>query len=570
MKISDLKFEKLSWPPFVAIAALAACLFTIRLTAPPNLLDQDQENPAAYVLDAVKNGNWICQRDLSGEITSKPPLYTWICAVVTLACGRINLFALYLPGALAALGTAWLVLAAGRRHFGNRAGWLAALATMLTAAGLKEFGLARTDGVFAFTVTAAALLGFRAWSRGGGWTWFWLMAAAATLTKGPLGLVLAGGGLAACWWEKRSGQPLPLRGSHLAGLGLFLLITVGWFLLAYRQFGAAVSNKMIFEEFVGQATGTTVQTIPGTHIYQQPLYYLARAAPWSLLAYYGLWRVWKWPATETRVRRFERFLFCWFLVGLAIFSIAPHQRADHLWPLMPAGALIAGRELERLAQGLRPSAFHRWVTLTVVVIAGGFSFYYFGPRARRPVIRATVALERLAEEIERRGGKEFPLTHVDDPVALQIYLNTLCPRITSERAAQLLRGPEPAFVAITDLEKLQAARQPDDPPIYTLLPSPGVAGRSPASIMANRPGFVSADPIAFCFGSLFVRASGARLVAATERGFWFTAIGKSAEVLIVNEASAPRKVRVCILESGAEHSQQRVLAKGETWRMVLP
>src|SRR2546423_15019102 len=134
-----------SWPrwlPFVLIGVLATMLFLLRLASPPTLLDQDQERPAAYVLDVVKNGHWLCQRDLSGDITSKPPLYTWCCALVTLACGRINLFALYLPGALGALGSAWLVLAAGRRHFGSRAGWLAALATMLTAAGLKEFGLA--------------------------------------------------------------------------------------------------------------------------------------------------------------------------------------------------------------------------------------------------------------------------------------------------------------------------------------------------------------------------------------------------------------------------------------------
>jgi len=40
--------------------------------APPNLLDQDQERPAAYVLDVIKNGNWLCQRDWTGDITSKP------------------------------------------------------------------------------------------------------------------------------------------------------------------------------------------------------------------------------------------------------------------------------------------------------------------------------------------------------------------------------------------------------------------------------------------------------------------------------------------------------------------
>jgi len=68
----------------------------LRPTAPPNLLDQDQERPGTYVLDVVKNGNWLCQRDLNGEITSKPPLYACLAALVAFARGGVDEFALYL------------------------------------------------------------------------------------------------------------------------------------------------------------------------------------------------------------------------------------------------------------------------------------------------------------------------------------------------------------------------------------------------------------------------------------------------------------------------------------------
>src|ERR1017187_3248324 len=96
------------WRPVLLIALLAACLFILRAAGPANLTGQDQERPAMYVLDAVNNGNWLCQRDLTGDITSKPPLYTWCCALLTVLCGRINIVCLYLPGALGAFGTAWL------------------------------------------------------------------------------------------------------------------------------------------------------------------------------------------------------------------------------------------------------------------------------------------------------------------------------------------------------------------------------------------------------------------------------------------------------------------------------
>src|ERR1043166_659343 len=105
-----------SWAHLAIITILAVFLFALRLAAPPNLLDQDQERPGTYVLDVVKNGNWLCQRDLNGQIISKPPVYTWLCALTALARGRVDEFALYLPGALAVWGTAWLILAFGRCH----------------------------------------------------------------------------------------------------------------------------------------------------------------------------------------------------------------------------------------------------------------------------------------------------------------------------------------------------------------------------------------------------------------------------------------------------------------------
>jgi hypothetical protein len=110
-------------------------------------------------------------------------------------------------------------------------------------------------------------------------------------------------------------------------------------------------------------------------------------------------------------------------------------------------------ELARFTQRCsRACRFIVGATAVVVTLLLGFSYYYFGPRAREPIIEQTVPLKKLAAEIEQNGGKEFPLTHVDDPMALQVYLNTLRPRVSYERAAQLLRGSEPAYVAMNDLK----------------------------------------------------------------------------------------------------------------------
>ena len=562
--------------PFLLLALLSAALFCLRLAAPPNLLDQDQERPASYVLDAVRNGHWLCQRDFSGEITSKPPLWTWLSAATSMSCGRVNLFTLYLPGALAAMGTAWLVFAAGRKHLSVRAGWFGAVALLVTTAGVKEVGLARTDGVFAFLVTASALLAFRAWTRGGGWTSFWLLAALATLTKGPLGVVLAAGGLLACAWERKLKTPRPVSGSHWLGLVLFVLLVGGWFALAYGQCGRPLVDKMLGRELVAHAVSDGKGHWPGRFFYQQTLYYLGRAAPWSLLAFYGFWRIWRGRRQsgpdshpEAERRRFERFLFCWFGVGLAIFSLAPHQRADLLWPIMPAGALVAGSELARLTRNLRSALLQLWIPILLAAAVGGFACYYFGPRGHTPVVRQTEALRALAEVIKERGGAEFPLTHVDDPITLQVYLNTFRPPVSVERAARLLRGPEAAFVAVRKLDVLQSVHQAGDPPFYTVLPAPPTADFCPAVIVGNRHDFAPSASAAFCSGPLLVRVHGALVLQASEQAFEFKQTEPGAEVLVTNESLRPEAVRVVFQGEDRNAPQHRTVAAGETWRVTM-
>lgn len=479
------------------LTLLWLAVFIIRLLGPPNLMDQDQERPASYVLDAVQNGNWICQRDYAGNITSKPPLWTWLAASFTLLCGQANLFTLYLPGALAMLGTMLMVFVFGQNHFGFRAGFFAAIALILCSAGSKWTGLARTDGVFTLTITAAAFLAWRAWHRGSGWTWFWLLAAAITLTKGPLGIVLAATGLFARLWERKKPDTPGLKGSHWLGIALFFLIAGGWFALAYYQEGRDLVQKMIGKELVGHIAHDQKGRLPGRLLWQPPIFYLTNDAPWSLLAYFGGWRIWKFPAQNSNERRLERFLFCWFSISLVLFSLSPHQRADLLWPLMPPGALMAGRELSRLTR--RFSTVRVWTVFAVILAGGiaGICFYFFHLRAQQRLVQQTMAVKRLAAELERKVGKNFPLAHMDSPMAFQLYLNTMHRQISSEQAAELLRGTNAAFVALINPGDLETARRPDDPPMFTLLPPPDQLKQFPVRIVSNRPDFVVTNGLAF-------------------------------------------------------------------------
>jgi 4-amino-4-deoxy-L-arabinose transferase-like glycosyltransferase len=485
------------WVAPALILTVWLSLFVLRLGAPFNLLDKDQDLTAGYVLDAVVNGNWLCPVDDQGDICSKPPLHTWLAGLVALAGGgRVTETALFLPGALALLLTALLVWRLGDRRFGAPAGLLAALALMASPAGAKMAHLARTDPVFTATVFLAVLAAFHAWESGRGWIWFWLAAAAATLTKGPLGVVLAAGGLLAVIWERRSprfpepgGIPASAPRSGLGsgmwvGMALYLLVAGGWFLLAYGMRGDALLDKMLVRELWGHVStiGADRHTIPGVGAIKPMGHFLLRFLPWSLFAFLGFWRVLRRPATAPAERRLERFLFCQFWAGMLLFSLTSHQRPDLEFPLLPAAALLAGRELCRLTDRVTPRRLLVWGCVLWMAVLAGLGWYYYRIEAKTSPVRRTAALAVLAQEAAQRLPSTVTVQYVDALFGLQFYRQELPARLTLAESARRLRSAQPVVLAVRDPKRFAAGLPAGVPPPVLLMPWPLATGSHTALV----------------------------------------------------------------------------------------
>ena len=437
----------------VLLAALVLALFALRLTGPSNLEADAQDRNVGYVMDVVWEGHWLVQQDIRGRIMSKPPLHTWAASVFA-EIGGINRLTLALPSALAVLAMALLAFHVGRQRYGMLAGGLAGLAVVLAPMMSKHIALVRTDALFALVVALGAFAAHRAWERGGSWTPFWAAAAAATLIKGPLGLVLAAMGLLAWFWERRSDPSAsPLKGSHWAGMGLFLLLTLGWLVPAILSAGQPLVDKLFFEELMGQATGVGKGGFPGRNLPKPTLYFILRFLPFSLFALYGLWRIVRHPAAEIAARRFERFLFCWIVGGIVLFSLASHHRGDLLLPLWPAAALLTGREMA----GLTERIGGRWMGavlagLTLFFIAGTWWTYHDKAARDSEEVRYTVEAERAAPALAARGRAVKQIHHPDTPGTLQLGLGTFRTWISEEEALRLAGDVAPALLAVESPE----------------------------------------------------------------------------------------------------------------------
>jgi hypothetical protein len=239
------------------------------------------------------------------------------------------------------------------------------------------------------------------------------------------------------------------------GFGLFLLITFGWFWLAYRQSGQAFIDKVIGRELVGHIVSEEHGTF-GIGFVKAPLYWLSRFLPWSLLAVVGLWRVVKHPAGTVGERRFERFLFCWIVGGLFLFALAKHQRGDLPLPLYPPAALLAGREVARWCQHWE---LKQLVSRSVVAVGTGlalYTIYLHAVFARTWEVQESEVIESFARKLAQDPTLP-PLLHVDSPYALQFHLNTMDQVVSFGEAAVALNSGEPRAVAICDDAVLKAA-----------------------------------------------------------------------------------------------------------------
>ena len=466
----------------VLICLLTTAIFLIRITGPTDLESYAQEKNVGYLLDLMTQGHWLVHHDLESAMMTRPPLHTWLMAVFTALFG-LNRLSLALPSFLSVLAFGLIVFEVGRRRFGEMAGGLAAIAIVLAPTMAKQVALVGSEPVFTLTVTIAALAAFSAWELGKdgkkGWLLFWLMAALVTLINGLPGVALAVGGLFSYFWEKRSNpdQPAPC-GLHVAGIALFLVLTLGWFVAASISQGQALIGSMFYTNLISNSVSAYRDGWQASDLLKPTFVLLFRYLPFSLPLLLAVWRVFRHPASDPGERRFERFLTCWILFGLLVFSLARHQQADHLLPLWPACALLAGRELARLAERIGKTRFAGIAVVISAILIGSIYAAVNSTSASvtthiKPGESSDYATEmklaseaKLAAEAFIASGLDARrLYHIDTPATLQLYLASYRPFINRTQFEKILAASStPIDVALgrTGIEELGIAERYQD------------------------------------------------------------------------------------------------------------
>jgi 4-amino-4-deoxy-L-arabinose transferase-like glycosyltransferase len=330
------------------------------------------------VAEMYSSGNLILPLVNGEYIPFKPPLFHWFGVIAANLFGRIDELTLRLPSALFGMLGVLLTYFIGVRVWSERVGFIAGLILLANVQWWIGATNVQVDMTLAFFLVASLVAFLYLYREAAVSQWkaagLATLLACATLSKGPLGIVLPVLVVFVFLGVRRDFAFIKTLYPWRSG-AVFLLLASSWYGLALWQGGEAFFIRQIIDENLRRATGE------GGH--PQPLYYFvpvffANLSPWSL---FSLPLALSWWRDGVRARSEVVYLLVWILTAFAIFSLSSGKRAIYILSLYPAAALLWGAwwsELEKnsfKADRLTLAIGYSVATLYLVAIGGYFAWW---------------------------------------------------------------------------------------------------------------------------------------------------------------------------------------------------
>jgi len=377
-----------AWRDVLLLVVLLAVFFGFELGGRA-LWHPDEGRYSEIPRAMVASGDYVTPRLNGVKYFEKPALFYWMQAGSIKLFG-VNEWALRLWPALLALAGCLAVYGAGRKLFGRRAGLIAAI-VLATSPLYYLLGRIITLDMAVSVFLTGALLSFLFGVREPPGRVrslylyaFYALCAAATLTKGLIGIVIPAmviGAWIVLLWDWRL-----LRAIHLpTGLLLFFVLAAPWHVLAARANPEFAQFYFIHEHF--QRYLTTV------HMRYQPWWFFLPVLVLGMLPWIGL----LFPALRAGMPRWqtrhahreELFLLLWAGLVFAFFSVSGSKLIPYILPMLPPSALLLGRYLAPAEPAPEPKGLRGGFWLFLVATAA-LGVYLAIELSHRPQAQADV------------------------------------------------------------------------------------------------------------------------------------------------------------------------------------
>jgi 4-amino-4-deoxy-L-arabinose transferase-like glycosyltransferase len=346
---------------------LAGTLFFLGLGS-TGLTDRDEGRNAEAGREMYEQGQWISPTFNYEPRFAKPVFVYWLMSLSYHLFG-ISEFSARLPSAVA--GTALILL---QYLFLTRCRGpvLALFGAAMLLLNIEILGLGRlalTDSVLNLFVTLS-LFGF--WlgyhGKGGSRHWLWLFYAGmalATLTKGPVGVLIPLITVAGYLLLVRGWRRFWQRGFPLAGLAVLFLMAAPWYAAMLMIHGDHYTTSARADT-VGRFFGA-MEGHGGTLLFYIPIL-LFGFFPWSgwlPFAWYRAFTSWRaarrenlappeidsnglaWRQEQAVADQLDWFAAIWLFVGFLFFSFSSTRLPHYIAPLFPAAAILTASFWQR-------------------------------------------------------------------------------------------------------------------------------------------------------------------------------------------------------------------------------
>jgi len=360
------------WRDLLVLVMVLAVWFGYELDS-RSLWGPDEGRYSEIPREMVVSGDYVTPRLNGVKYFEKPVLFYWMQA------GAIKLFGVsewslrLWTAFLAGLGCL-AVYYAGFRLFGRTTGLFAA-AILATSVWYDLMGSAVTLDMAVTAFLTLALLAFLIGTRAPPgperrlWLYaFYALTAAATLTKGLIGIVIPG--MVIFTWMALTRKWSLLRSLYLpSGIILFLAITAPWHILVSRA-----NPEFPWFYFVHEHFARFLTTV---HHRSEPFWFfipvlLIGMFPWSVFFFEAIRRGLKQRCLDQQKYSDTLFLVLWAGLVFVFFSMSGSKLATYILPAMPPLAILCGRYFadawERTMQ--HKANYPYWLLLVAALLAG--------------------------------------------------------------------------------------------------------------------------------------------------------------------------------------------------------
>lgn len=329
------------------------------------LLDVDETRYAIMSRDLANSKDWNVLLLNSIPFLEKPPLYFWLVALSIKLFGRFSEFAVRFPIALISTFLVFFTYYFGKKVLSRRFGLYSSIILLTSVFFLILSHVAILDIVLTVCITSAlycAFLSYRTTEKYNKYCWwgFWTFAGLGFLAKGILAVAIPFVVMFLYCLCTKNLKDLFKPRNFIVGFIIFLLISLPWHLIMFRDYGWTFINEYFVKHHFSRLL--TSHGLGRKHgiFYFIPVFFVA-FMPWTFIflasAYEGcknfynnikntegkiITKLSTALYAENKDQQLILFASVFFVVVFAVMSVSSTKLPTYILPALPAAALITG------------------------------------------------------------------------------------------------------------------------------------------------------------------------------------------------------------------------------------